>query len=90
MFPAGSRNSWWCLLPCRPGVSLQAAKGSVRRVPAGWRRRLLVPRRRCYATVRQVPPKRAAGGVFGVFREANFVVFFGRDETTPTVSPAGP
>lgn len=54
-----------CLSPCRPGASTRAAKGSVRRVPAGWRRRLLVPRRRCYATVRQVPPQRCCGWCVG-------------------------
>lgn len=59
-------------------------------MPAGWRRRLLVPRRRCYATVRQVPPKRAAGGALGVCREVIFVAHFGRGEVTPTVSLVGP
>lgn len=32
----------------------------------------------------------AAGGAFGVIREAHFVVFFGRGEVTSTVSLVGP
>lgn len=44
----------------------------------------------CYATVRQVSPKRAAGGGCGVVRGACFVVFFGRGEVTSTVSLVGP
>ena len=59
-------------------------------MPAGWRSAILVPRMSCYATVRQVPPKRAAGGGCGVVRGACFVVFFGRGEVTPTVSLVGP
>ena len=32
----------------------------------------------------------AAGGAFGVIREASFVVCFGRDQITPTMRLVGP